>query len=139
MGDRRWRELLDEHDAIVIRLVDQYKGRYIKHTGDGCLATFDGPGRAVQCASAIRTSVQRLAIDVRAGLHAGEVELRGDDVGGIAVHIGARVCALADAGEILVSRTVKDLVIGSGLAFADRGEHELKGVPGEWQIYALSA
>jgi len=139
MGDRRWRELLDEHDAIVAKAVEQYRGRYIKHTGDGCLATFDGPGRAVQCAAAIRASVHKLSIEVRAGLHAGEVELRGDDVGGIAVHIGARVCALAGADEILVSRTVKDLVIGSGLEFADRGAHELKGVPGDWQIYALSA
>ena len=139
LGDRRWSELLDEHDAIVSRHVEQFRGRYIKHTGDGALATFDGPGRAIQCARATRTSVERLAIQIRVGLHAGEVEMRGEDVGGIAVHIGARICALADADEILVSSTVKDLVVGSAIAFSERGEHQLKGVPGEWRLFSVAS
>jgi pimeloyl-ACP methyl ester carboxylesterase len=139
LGDRRWSELLDEHDAVVSRHVEQFRGRYIKHTGDGCLATFDGPGRAIQCARATRTAVERLGIRIRAGLHAGEVEMRGDDVGGIAVHIGARICALADADEILVSSTVKDLVVGSGVTFLERGSQELKGVPGEWRLFSVSS
>jgi class 3 adenylate cyclase len=137
LGDKRWREVLDEHDTIVAKQVDQFRGRYIKHTGDGALATFDGPGRAIKCARATGSSLEKLGIKIRAGLHAGEIELRGEDVGGIAVHIGARVCALADAGEVLVSSTVRDLVAGSGLAFDDRGEHELKGVPGEWRLFAV--
>jgi class 3 adenylate cyclase len=139
LGDRRWRELLDEHDKIVARNVEQFRGRYVKHTGDGFLATFDGPGRAIKCARALRTAVAGLGLQIRTGLHAGEVELRGDDVGGIAVHIGARVCALAVAEEILVSSTVKDLVVGSGTLFSERGAHTLKGVPGEWRLYSVSS
>jgi class 3 adenylate cyclase len=111
----------------------------VKSTGDGALATFDGPGRAIRCALAMRDSVRPLGIDIRAGLHTGEIELRDDDVAGMAVHIGARVSALAGAGEVLVSSTVKDLVAGSGIEFEDRGEHELKGVPGTWRLYAVAA
>ena len=139
LGDRRWRELLDEHDKIVARNVEQFRGHYVKHTGDGFLATFDGPGRAIKCARALRTAVAALGIQIRTGLHAGEVELRGEDVGGIAVHIGARVCGLAGPEEILVSSTVKDLVVGSGTLFSERGAHTLKGVPGEWRLFAVSA
>jgi len=110
----------------------------VKSTGDGVLATFDGPGRAIRCACAIGDSVRSFGIDTRAGLHTGEIELRGDDVAGVAVHIGARVSALAGAGEVLVSSTVKDLVTGSDINFEDRGEHELKGVPGSWKLYAVA-
>jgi len=137
LGDRRWRELLDEHDRVVGQEVDEFRGRLVKSTGDGVLATFDGPARAVRCARSIRDALRALGLESRAGVHTGEVELRGDDVGGIAVHLGARVAALADAGDVLVSRTVVDLVAGSGLEFADRGAHQLKGVPGEWQLYAV--
>jgi class 3 adenylate cyclase len=119
--------------------VARYRGREIHTTGDGVLATFDGPARAIRCAVAIREAVRGLGLEVRAGLHTGEIELQGDDVAGIAVHIGARVSALAGAGEILVSRTVVDLLTGSGLEFEDRGSHVLKGVPGEWQLFALTA
>jgi class 3 adenylate cyclase/alpha-beta hydrolase superfamily lysophospholipase len=138
LGDKRWKEVLDEHDKIVQRQVEHFRGRYVKHTGDGFLATFDGPGRAIKCAQATNAALSRLGIEMRTGLHAGEVELRGDDVGGIAVHIGARVMSLAGGGEVLVSSTVKDLVVGSGLKFDDRGEHELKGVPGEWRLFAVA-
>ncbi|HSC93248.1 MAG TPA: adenylate/guanylate cyclase domain-containing protein [Gaiellaceae bacterium] len=136
LGDSRWRELLDRHDAIAAGHVARFRGRLVKTTGDGLLATFDGPARAVRCAQAIAADVRELGLAIRAGVHTGEVELRGDDVGGLAVHIGARIAALAGAGEVLVSRTVTDLVAGSGLAFGDRGEHELKGVPGRWQLFA---
>jgi class 3 adenylate cyclase len=139
LGDRKWRELLDEHDKLVTRYVEQFRGRYVKHTGDGFLATFDGPGRAIKCARALRSAVSGLGIQIRTGVHAGEVEIRGEDLGGIAVHIGARVCALAGPEEILVSSTVKDLCVGSGIAFSERGAHVLKGVPGEWHLYAVSA
>jgi len=118
--------------------LERFRGRMVKSTGDGALATFDGPGRAIRCACAIRDSVRPLGIDLRAGLHTGEIELRGDDVAGMAVHIGARVSALAGAGEVLVSSTVKDLVAGSGIEFEDRGERELKGVPGSWRLYAVA-
>jgi len=138
LGDRRWHEILDEHDRIVARHVEQFRGHYIKHTGDGALATFDGPGRAIQCARALAAAIGKLGIQIRTGLHAGEVELRGEDVGGIAVHIAARVCALAGAREVLVSSTVKDLVVGSRVAFDDRGRHELKGVPDSWHLYAVA-
>jgi class 3 adenylate cyclase len=111
----------------------------VKSTGDGVLATFDGPGRAIRCAGAIRDSVRSLGVDMRAGLHTGEIELRGDDVAGMAVHIGARVVALAGPGEVFVSSTVKDLVAGSGIQFEDRGEHELRGVPGSWRLFAVEA
>jgi len=138
VGDRRWKELLAEHDALVQAEVERFRGQKVKSTGDGALATFDGPGRAIRCACAIRDALGSLDIDVRAGLHSGEIELRGDDVAGLAVHIGARVSALAGAGEVFVSSTVRDLVAGSGIDFEDRGEYELKGVPGSWKIYAVA-
>lgn len=138
MGDRRWRELLDKHDNIARQTVQRFRGRVVQMTGDGVFATFDGPARAVRCASAIRGATATIGVPIRVGLHTGEVELRGDNVGGINVHVGARVGALAQQGEILVSGTVKDLTIGSGLAFEDRGEHSLKGVPGVWRLFALS-
>jgi class 3 adenylate cyclase len=136
LGDRRWRELLDRHDLLVREEIESHRGRAVKSTGDGVLATFDGPGRAIDCARRISRSVTPLGIQVRAGLHTGECELRNGDVGGLAVHIGARVADRAAAGEVLVSRTVKDLVVGSGIEFDDRGEVELKGVPGSWRLYA---
>ena len=139
IGDRRWKELLVAHDALLGAEVVRFRGRMVKSTGDGVLATFDGPGRAIRCACAIRDSVRSLGLDTRAGLHTGEIELRGDDVAGVAVHIGARVSALAGPGEVLVSSTVKDLVAGSGIEFEERGEHELKGVPGSWKLYAVSS
>ena len=137
LGDRRWRDLLDTHHATIRRNLARFRGHEIKTTGDGILATFDGPARGVRCACAIAEEIRPLGIDVRAGLHTGECEMIGDDVGGIAVHIGARVAALAGAGEVLVSSTVKDLVAGSGLRFGDRGSQSLKGVPGEWRIFAV--
>jgi class 3 adenylate cyclase/pimeloyl-ACP methyl ester carboxylesterase len=139
LGDRRWRDLLATHDTLVRADVDRFRGRVVKSTGDGVLATFDGPGRAIRCAGAIRDSVRSLGIDIRAGLHTGEVEVVGDDVAGMAVHIGARVSSLAGAGEVLVSSTVKDLVAGSGIEFDERGEHQLKGVPDQWRLYAVVA
>ena len=137
IGDRRWRVLLDEHDHAVAQLVATFGGTLIKTTGDGVLATFDGPGRALRCAGAIRAAVLRLGLDVRSGLHTGEVERRGDDITGMAVVIARRICDLARAGEILVSRTVTDLVVGSGLTFAERGTHALKGVTDEWQLFTV--
>jgi class 3 adenylate cyclase len=137
LGDRRWRELLLAHNEVVHREVRSWDGSVINTTGDGFLATFDGPARAVSCALTIVEQVRRLGLDIRAGVHTGECERLGDDVGGIAVHLGARVAALASAGEVLTSRTVKDLVVGSGLRFHDRGTHELKGIPGTWQLYAV--
>jgi pimeloyl-ACP methyl ester carboxylesterase len=137
LGDSRWRNLLDKHHATIRSNLARFRGHEVKTTGDGILATFDGPARGVRCACAVAEEIRPLGIDVRAGLHTGECEMMGDDVGGIAVHIGARVASLAGAGEVLVSRTVKDLVAGSGLRFADRGSQTLKGVPGEWQIYAV--
>jgi class 3 adenylate cyclase len=139
LGDRRWRDLLDRHDAAVRRQLARFRGREIKNTGDGFLATFDGPARAVECACAIRDAAHQLGVEVRAGVHAGEIELRGDDIGGIAVHIAARVAALAHNGAVWASRTIPDLVVGSGLEFDDRGEHELKGVPGKWRLYEVRA
>ena len=137
MGDRRWRDLLDAHDQTVRRQLERFRGREIATVGDGFLATFDGPGRAIQCAGAIRDAVRRLEIVLRIGLHTGEIELRGTDVAGIAVHLAQRVSTLARPGEVLVSRTVTDLVAGSGIEFADRGEHELKGLPGTWKLFAV--
>ena len=137
LGDRRWRELLERHDELVRRKLDYWSGREIKTTGDGFLATFDGPARAIQCAKAIAYDVNSLGVAIRAGLHTGECEVRGADVAGMAVHIGARVGSLAGPGEVLVSSTVKDLVVGSGIDFADHGEHELKGVPGGWRVYRV--
>lgn len=137
LGDHRWRHLLNNHHTTIRRALSRFRGHEIKTTGDGVLATFDGPARGVRCACAIADEIRPLGIEVRAGLHTGECELIGDDVGGIAVHIGARVAAIANAGEVLVSSTVKDLVAGSGLRFGDRGSHSLKGIPGEWRIFAL--
>jgi class 3 adenylate cyclase len=137
LGDHRWRDLLGHHHATIRRSLSRFRGREIKTTGDGVLATFDGPARGVRCACAIAEETRPLGIEVRAGLHTGECEMIGDDVGGIAVHIGARVASLAGAGEVLVSSTVKDLVAGSGLRFGDRGNHSLKGVPGDWRIFAV--
>jgi class 3 adenylate cyclase len=138
LGDRAWRRLLDEHDELSSAEIERHRGRLIKTTGDGLLATFDGPARAVQCAAAIRDRLRPLGVSLRAGVHTGEIEVRGEDVGGIAVHIGARVAALAQPGEVMVSRTVTDLVAGSGLSFDDRGAHTLKGMPQEWQLFALA-
>jgi class 3 adenylate cyclase len=139
MGDRDWRALLDAHDAVVRSQLARFRGREVNTSGDSFLAMFDGPQRAIRCATAIRDAVQVLGIQVRAGLHTGECEIRGDDIGGIGVHIGARVSALAGPNEVLVSSTLRDLVIGSGLEFEDRGTHELKGVPGEWRLFAVAS
>lgn len=136
VGDAAWRRLLDRHDETVRRYLARYRGREVKSTGDGFLAVFDGPARAVRCAQAIAEAVVALGLRVRAGIHTGEVELRGDDVGGVAVHAGARISALAGPGEVLASRTVVDLVAGSGISFESRGVHELRGVPGSWELYA---
>jgi class 3 adenylate cyclase len=138
-GDRSWRALLERHDELVRGQLAEFRGREIKQTGDGFLAAFDGPGRAVNCAAEIADRIRPLGIEVRAGVHTGECELRDGDLAGMAVHIGARVGARAGPGEVLVSSTVKDLVVGSGLEFEDRGVQELKGVPGEWRLYALTS
>jgi pimeloyl-ACP methyl ester carboxylesterase len=139
LGDRAWRQLLERHDAAVRRQLDLHRGREVKTMGDGFLATFDGPARAIRCARALQEEVERLGLEVRAGIHTGEVELIGDDVGGMAVNIGARIGALAGPGEVLVSSTVRELVVGSGLEFADRGAKTLKGAPGEWRLFAVSS
>ncbi|MBX7434433.1 adenylate/guanylate cyclase domain-containing protein [Mycobacterium sp. Y57] len=139
IGDRDWHTLLDAHDAVVRSQLARFRGREVNTSGDGFLAMFDGPQRAIRCAMAIRDAVQALGIEVRAGLHTGECEIRGDDIGGIAVHIGARVSGLAGPNDVLVSSTLRDLVIGSGLEFEDRGAHELKGVPGEWRLFAVAS
>jgi class 3 adenylate cyclase len=139
MGDRDWHALLDAHDAVVRAQLNRFRGREVNTSGDGFLAMFDGPQRAIRCAMAIRDAVQALGIEVRAGLHTGECEVRGDDIGGIAVHIGARVSALAGPNDVLVSSTLRDLVIGSGLEFDDRGTQTLKGVPGEWHLFAVAS
>jgi class 3 adenylate cyclase len=139
MGDRAWRTLLDAHDAIVRAHLERYRGREVKTTGDGVLATFDGPARAIRCAGAIRDAINAIGLDMRSGLHTGEIELRDDDVAGIAVVLGQRVSDIAGSNEVLVSRTVVDLVAGSGIEFDDRGEHQLKGVPGTWQLLAARA
>ena len=137
LGDRRWRELLDRHDEAVRGSLARFRGREVKTTGDGFIATFDGPARAIECARAIRVAASQLDLELRAGIHTGEVEVRGDDIGGITVHIAARVAALAAPATVCVSRTVTDLVAGSGLQFGDLGAHELKGVPGTWQLYEV--
>jgi class 3 adenylate cyclase len=139
MGDRDWHALLDAHDAIVRSQLARFRGREVNTSGDGFLAMFDGPQRAIRCAIAIRDALQALGIQVRAGLHTGECEVRGKDIGGIGVHIGARVSALAGPNDVLVSSTLRDLVIGSGLEFEERGTHELKGVPGEWRLFAFAS
>lgn len=137
LGDRRWRALLDEHDRIIQRGLARHGGRKVNPTGDGMLATFGSPARAIACADELREQLATIDLPIRAGVHAGEVEVRGDDLGGIAVNIGARVAALAEAGQILVTRTVTDLVVGSDISFDDLGEHSLKGVPGTWQLFAV--
>ena len=138
LGDRRWRELLTEHDALVRRELERFRGRELKTIGDGFLATFDGPARAVTCAGAIRDRAQGLGITVRAGVHTGDCEVMDDDIAGVAVNIAARISALAGPDEVLVSRTVTDLVYGSGIEFEDRGIAELKGVPDTWHLFATS-
>lgn len=138
LGDSRWRDVLQAQQRAVRSELDRHRGREVKTTGDGFLATFDGPARAVNCGKAIVESVHRIGLDTRVGLHSGEVELLGDDVGGIAVHIASRVGSLARPGEVLVSETVKGIVAGSGLRFEDRGEHELKGVPDRWRLFAVA-
>ena len=138
LGDRRWRDLLERHNAVVRRELVRFRGRELNTAGDGFLATFDGPARAVACAVSIRDAARALGLQIRFGLHTGELELVGSDIRGIAVHTGARVAALAGAGEVLASSTVRDLVAGSGLRFEDRGSHELKGLPGEWRLYAVA-
>ena len=138
IGDERWRELLDRHDAAIRRQLARFRGEEVNTTGDGFLATFDGPARAVECAHAISEVTRQLGLEVRIGIHTGEVEVRGRDVAGTAVNIAARVAALADPGAIWVSRTVADLVVGSGLGLHDRGEHELKGLSGTWRLFAVA-
>ena len=137
LGDKRWTELLADHHRVVRTELDRHRGKIHRIEGDGTLSTFDGPARAVNCALAVQRALAPLGVAIRAGLHTGEVELADTGIEGIAVHIGARVASLAGPGEVLVSGTVKDLVVGSGIAFADRGRHELKGVPGDWQVYAV--
>ncbi|MGH2986900.1 MAG: adenylate/guanylate cyclase domain-containing protein [Solirubrobacterales bacterium] len=139
LGDRGWRRLLDRHDDAARREIGRYRGRLVKTTGDGVLATFDGPARAIECAARLVAEASELGIEVRAGLHSGECELRGRDIGGMAVHIGARVAGRAAPGEVLVSSTVKDLVVGSGIEFTERGAADLKGVPGTWSLFAVAA
>jgi class 3 adenylate cyclase len=137
LGDRSWRALLDAHYVLLRAELDRFGGREIATTGDGFFAAFAGPARAISCACAMRDAIRSLGLDIRVGLHTGEVETRGADLAGIAVHIGARVAAAAQPGEVLASRTVADLVAGSGIRFRDRGAHLLKGVPGDWQLYAV--
>lgn len=138
LGDERWKAVLADHYRVARRQLDRFGGHEVKTVGDGILATFDGPARAVRCAAAIRDGVREFGLELRAGVHTGEIEVQPDDIGGLGVHIGARVSALAAGGEVLVSSTVKDLVVGSGLGFVDRGTHVLKGVPGEWQLFAVT-
>jgi class 3 adenylate cyclase len=137
LGDRRWRDVLDSYYAMIRRQLDRFAGREIKTIGDGLLATFDGPARAIRCAADLADSVASIGLEVRAGLHTGELEVMDGDLGGLAVHIGARGMACAGPGEVLVSSTVKDLVAGSGIEFEDRGMHALKGVPGEWRLFSV--
>ncbi|MFL5951212.1 MAG: adenylate/guanylate cyclase domain-containing protein [Gaiellaceae bacterium] len=136
LGDRRWRDLLGAHDAVVRRQLERFRGREVDTAGDGFFAAFDGPARAVRCAISAGEAVRELGVEIRAGIHTGECELDGQKIRGIAVHTGARIASLAGPGEVLISHTVKDLVAGSGLEFEDRGAHELKGVPGEWRLFA---
>ena len=138
LGDSAWRDLLTRHHGVIRREITRYRGREVDTAGDGLFATFDGPARAIRCADAIRSGLRDLQLDVRVGVHTGECELVGDKPAGIAVHTGARIAAAAEGDEILVSSTVRDLVAGSGISFEDRGMHALKGVPGEWRLYAVS-
>jgi class 3 adenylate cyclase/alpha-beta hydrolase superfamily lysophospholipase len=139
MGDQAWRRSLDSHDQLARQMLEKHRGILVKNTGDGILATFDGPGRAVRCALAFSTAARQIGLPLRAGLHTGEIEIRGQDVGGIAVHAAARVMAQSQASEVLVSRVVTDLVAGAGLKFTERGSHELKGLPGRWELFAANA
>jgi class 3 adenylate cyclase len=139
LGDRRWRSVLDAHDAVCRTVIERHRGRLVKLTGDGVLATFDGPGRAIRCSAALRDALDPLGVQIRAGLHTGEVEVRGDDIGGMGVHVAARLLDHAMPGELVVSAAVPLLVAGSGVEFAERGDHELKGVPGTWQLYTVVA
>jgi class 3 adenylate cyclase len=138
LGDRRWGYLLDEHHARIRRLLQRFRGSEVDTAGDGFFITFDGPARAIRCACAIRDAVREIGVDIRAGLHTGEVERRDAAVTGLAVHAGARVAAVAQASEVLVTSTVQMLVLGSGISFADRGEHTRKGVPGQWHLFAVT-
>ncbi len=138
LGDGAWRTLLERHDILVREEVERHRGRFVKSLGDGVLATFDGPSRAISCAIAIREGVRTLGLDIRAGLHTGECELlANNDIGGLAVHIAARINSLAEPGGVLVSSTVRDLIVGSGWTLADRGDHDLRGVPGPWRVFAV--
>ena len=139
MGDQRWRQMLDRHDSLASQVIEKHRGKLIKTTGDGILATFDGPGRAVRCALAFSAAAQQIDLPLRAGLHTGEIEIRGEDVAGVAVHAAARVMAQCKPGEVLASRVVTDLVAGAGLTFSERGSFELKGLPGRWDLFAASA
>jgi class 3 adenylate cyclase len=138
LGDRAWRDVLDSHHTLVRKELARFRGREIKTVGDSFVATFDGPARAVYCARSIRDAIPQLGVQVRAGVHTGEIELQADDIGGIAVHIASRVIAAAQASEVLVSSTVKDLSAGSGIGFCDRGRQVLKGVPDEWRLFAVT-
>jgi class 3 adenylate cyclase len=138
LGDTQWRDLLDRHDQLVRAEIERFGGTEIKTTGDGFLATFDGPAAAIRCATAIRAAAYAIGVGVRIGLHAGEIEIIDDDIGGISVHVAARVCALAGDSEVLATRTVKDLVAGSGIGFEPRGTHTLKGVPDDWELFAIA-
>ena len=138
MGDPAWRRLLDSHDQLAKQMVEKHRGSLIKSTGDGVLATFDGPGRAVRCALSFGAAAKQIGPPLRAGLHTGEIEMRGRDIGGIAVHAAARVMAQSQPDEVLVSRVVTDLVAGAGLRFSERGSHELKGLPGRWDLFSAS-
>jgi class 3 adenylate cyclase len=137
LGDQAWRSLLDAHDRTVRDQLRRFRGKEINTTGDGFLASFDGPARAIRCAQAINEAIRPLGLDLHLGVHTGECEVRGDDLGGLSVHIAGRIGSLAEAGEVLVSGTVKDLVVGSRIEFVDRGEHQLKGVPGAWRLYGV--
>lgn len=139
IGDSKWKDVLDTHNAVMLREIDRFRGRAIRSTGDGYLAVFDGPGRAIRCGSAVRGELGQRGIEIRTGVHTGEIDLMGDDVGGIAVNIAARVLGEAADNEVWVSRTVKDLVVGSGFNFSERGTYSLKGVPGEWSLYSVEA
>ncbi len=139
LGDRSWRALLDEHDSTSTRLIGQNKGDVIKTTGDGVLATFDGPGRAIRSAEAMNEELSKMGVSLRTGIHTGEIEFRGSDIGGLAVHLASRVMSLAEPGQILVTRTVKDLVVGSHIAFTDFGSYHLRGIEGDWQLYSVGA
>jgi class 3 adenylate cyclase len=137
LGDKAWKDLLDRHDQAVRRQIERFRGREVNTVGDGFVVTFDGPGRGIACACAIRDAIRAIGIELRCGVHTGEIEVRGNDVAGMAVHIGARIGSLAASGQVLVSATVKDLVVGSGVEFVEQGEHELKGVPGTWRLYRV--